>query len=547
MDIVLVLTLSVVAIAAANSIGPRLAIAPPLILVVGGLLVTMMPWVPNVSLHPEWILIGVLPPLLYSAAVSMPTMEFRRNLAPIGALSVALVVFSAVVIGLLVHALLPEVSLWTGIAVGAIVSPTDAVATQMIKKLGAPSRIVAILEGESLLNDATALVLLRTAIAASAAGVSLGGAFGDFVWAVVGAVVIGFIVGKVFLFVASKLTNSTVCTALSFTVPYVAYLPAEHAEASGLVASVAAGIVVGAGAAKHLSAAQRMSDVQNWRTLELLLEGGVFLLVGLEMSALVSHVHRDGGRLSDALVVAVVILVGTVVLRAAFVAPMAVWLDHRARRNDLLAPRLREIGNRLPDNETGKMRRVNRKIADVDYFLSSPFGWRESTVVVWAGMRGAVTVAAAQTLPVDTTSRSLLVLIAFLVAVGSLMVQGLTLGPLVRLLGVQPDDGEIDAERADLHKRLRAVVEDDLQVRYATEPERYKRVRDVVVRSEDSEDGTMRSVGRAEFVMLRQAMIDAQRGELLALRDEGSFGAQVLTEALARLDAEQITIDLYRP
>ncbi|MFN8056784.1 MULTISPECIES: cation:proton antiporter [unclassified Gordonia (in: high G+C Gram-positive bacteria)] len=184
MDIVFVLTLSVVAIAAANSIGPRLAIAPPLILVVGGLLVTMLPWVPNVSLHPEWILIGVLPPLLYSAAVSMPTMEFRRNLAPIGALSVALVVFSAVAIGFLVHALLPDVSLWTGIAIGAIVSPTDAVATQMIKKLGAPSRIVAILEGESLLNDATALVLLRTAIAAAAAGVSVGGAFGDFVWSV---------------------------------------------------------------------------------------------------------------------------------------------------------------------------------------------------------------------------------------------------------------------------------------------------------------------------------------------------------------------------
>jgi CPA1 family monovalent cation:H+ antiporter len=547
MDIVLVITLSVVAIAAANSIGPRLAIAPPLILVAGGLLVTTLPWVPNVSLHPEWILIGVLPPLLYSAAVSMPTMEFRRNLAPIGALSVALVVFSAVAIGFLVHALLPEVSLRTGIAIGAIVSPTDAVATQMIKKLGAPSRIVAILEGESLLNDATALVLLRTAIAVSAVGVSVGGAFGDFVWAVVGAVVIGFVVGKVFLFVASKLTNSTVCTALSFTVPYVAYLPAEHVEASGLVASVAAGIVVGAGAANHLSAAQRMSDVQNWRTLELLLEGGVFLLVGLEMSALVSHVHRDGGRLSDALVVAVAILVAVVLLRAVFVAPMAVWLARRARRVDRLAPKLREFGDRLPANETGKMRRVNRKIADVDYYVSSPLGWRESTIVVWAGMRGAVTVAAAQTLPVDTTSRSLLVLIAFLVAVGSLMVQGLTLGPLVRWLGVQPDDGEADAERADLRRRLRAVVEDDLKARYATEPERYRRVRDAVLRSEDSEEGSVRMLGRTEFVVLRQAMIDAQRGELLDLRDEGSYGADVLTEALARLDAEQIAVDLYKP
>jgi CPA1 family monovalent cation:H+ antiporter len=127
------------------------------------------------------------------------------------------------------------------------------------------------------------------------------------------------------------------------------------------------------------------------------------------------------------------------------------------------------------------------------------------------------------------------------------MVQGLTLGPLVRWLGVQPDDGEADAERADLRRRLRAVVEDDLKARYATEPERYRRVRDAVLRSEDSEEGSVRMLGRTEFVVLRQAMIDAQRGELLDLRDEGSYGADVLTEALARLDAEQIAVDLYKP
>ena len=170
---------------------------------------------------------------------------------------------------------------------------------------------------------------------------------------------IGFVVGKAFLFVASKLSNSTVCTALSFTVPYAAYLPAEHIEASGLVASVAAGIIVGAGAANHLSAAQRMSDVQNWRTLELLLEGGVFLLVGLEMSALVSHVHRDGGRLSDALVVAVSVLVAVVLLRAVFVGPMALWLARRARRVDRLAPKLREFGDRLPADESLPQRPVS--------------------------------------------------------------------------------------------------------------------------------------------------------------------------------------------
>ncbi len=546
MGAILVITIGILAIAAAHTIGPRLAIAPPLILVTVGLLVGLIPSV-DVMVSPEWILAGVLPPLLYSAAVSMPTMEFRRNLAAIGGLSVTLVVLSAVVIGALVHALIPEVSLWTGIAVGAIVSPTDAVATAMVKKLGAPSRVVAILEGESLLNDASALVMLRTAIAATAVGVSIGGTLGRFVWAVVGAVALGVVVGRAYLFVASRLTNTTVTTAVSFTVPYLAYLPAEHFGSSGLVAAVAAGIVTGVGAARHLTAAHRMSEVQNWRTVELLLEGGVFALMGLELSSLIGDVNDSGARLHTAFGLAGLILVVVVAVRAAFVGPMAGLLRRRARRADRLAPTLREIGGRLLDDVPPRVsRRFRRKIADLDYFLSSPLGWRESTIVVWAGMRGAVTVAAAQTLPIGTTSRSLLVLVAFLVALGSLLVQGLTLGPLVRILGVTADDDEIETERNALHVRLRGVIEDDLADRFATDPERFRRVREAVIRTEDTEDGTMRSVGRAEFVAVRQAMIDAQRGELLALRDEGRFSSQVLTEALARLDAEQISVDLHR-
>lgn len=545
MEAILVIIVGVLAIAAANALGPRVAIAPPLILVTGGLLVGLLPQV-NVMVSPEWILLGVLPPLLYSAAVSMPTMEFRRNLAAIGGLSLTLVVLSAVVVGVVVHALIPEISLWTGIAVGAIVSPTDAVATQMVKRLGAPSRVVAILEGESLLNDASALVLLRTAVAATAVSISIGGAIGGFVWAVVAALGIGFLVGKANLLVASRLSNSTVTTAVSFTIPYLAYLPAEHVGASGLVASVTAGIVTGVGAASHLSAAHRMAEVHNWRTIELLLEGGVFLLMGLELSSLIGDVSRDGGRLHTAFGLAALVLVVVLAVRVAFVGPMAGMLHRRARRLDDLAPKLREIGSRMPDDAPPRVsRKLNRKLADLDYFLSSPLGWRESTVVVWAGMRGAVTVAAAQTLPIETTSRSLLVLVAFLVALGSLLLQGLTLGPLVRLLGVTPDDAEIDVERNTLHVRLRGVIEDDLADRFATDPEHYRRVREVVVQSEDSEDGTVAHVGRAEFAALRQAMIDAQRSELLALRDEGQFSSQVLTEALARLDAEQISVDLY--
>ena len=203
-------------------------------------------------------------------------------------------------------------------------------------------------------------------------------------------------VGKAFLFVASKLSNSTVCTALSFTVPYAAYLPAEHIEASGLVARSRPASSSAPGR-NHLSAAQRMSDVQNWRTLELLLEGGVFLPSSAWRC-------RPSSPTSTATAAACRTrwwsrfrsLWRWCLLRAVFVGPMALWLARRARRVDRLAPKLREFGDRLPADGRGKMRRVNRKIADVDYYVSSPLGWRESTIVVWAGMRGAVTVAAAQ-------------------------------------------------------------------------------------------------------------------------------------------------------
>ncbi|MFT3899257.1 MAG: cation:proton antiporter [Gordonia sp. (in: high G+C Gram-positive bacteria)] len=545
--VILLVAAAILAIAAANTLGPRLAIAPSLILVTGGLLVSLIPAVPEIVVQPEWILAGILPPLLYSAAASMPSMEFRRNLAPIGALSIILVVLSAVVVGFVVHAVIPEIPLWTGIAVGAIVSPTDAVATQMVKKLGAPGRVVALLEGESLLNDATALVMLRTAIAATAAGVAVGGAIGDFVWAITAAVAVGWAIGRVNLLIAARVHNPVVTTAVSFTVPYLAYLPAEHLGASGLVAAVAAGIVTGMGAARHLTAAHRMSEMQNWRTIELLLEGGVFLLMGLELSSLITDVHRAGARVHVAIELAALILVVIVVVRGAFVGPMLAWLGRLARRSDRLRPRLREIGEQLPDDAPAKWtRRLNRKIADLDYFQSTRLGWRESTLVVWAGMRGAVTVAAAQTLPLNTTSRSLLVLTAFLVALGSLLVQGFTIAPLIRRLGVAQDEAELDGERAALHQQLRDVIADDMAAKFDVDPDEFRRVRDAVLKSEDSEDGTVRHVGRSEFVAMRQAMIDAQRSQLLALRDEGQYSSQVLTEALARLDAEQISVDLYR-
>ena len=172
---ILLVVVAVLLIAAVHDLAPRIHVAPALVLVVIGALVGIPEFVPAVEIDPEWILVGVLPPLLYAAAVSMPTMDFRRDFWTISALSVVLVLISAVALGFFFHWVIPGIGLATGIALGAIVSPTDAVATSIAKRMGAPARVTAVLEGESMLNDASALVLLRAAVAAIASSVSFGG------------------------------------------------------------------------------------------------------------------------------------------------------------------------------------------------------------------------------------------------------------------------------------------------------------------------------------------------------------------------------------
>ncbi|WP_394685792.1 cation:proton antiporter, partial [uncultured Microbacterium sp.] len=217
MDPLLLVLAGVVVIALATVIGPRFNVAGPLVLLAVGAGVSLLPFVEPFSVNPEVILVGVLPPLLYSAAVQLPAIEFRRDFAPIAGLSVLLVVLSSLVLGLFFWAVIPGLGLALAIALGAILSPTDAVATSIAKRLGISPRVVTLLEGESLLNDATALVLLRTAVAALASGFAFGDAIGNFAWGVFLALVVGALVGWGNLRLRERVTNSAANTALSFT------------------------------------------------------------------------------------------------------------------------------------------------------------------------------------------------------------------------------------------------------------------------------------------------------------------------------------------
>ncbi|MET4226406.1 cation:proton antiporter [Oerskovia enterophila] len=610
----------VLAVVGVTALAPRLGVAAPLILVLLGVAVSFLPAVSAVEVDPEWILAGVLPPLLYSASVSMPAMDFRRDLKAISGLSVVLVVISAVVLGFLFHLLIPGIGLATGIALGAIISPTDAVATSIVKKAGVSPRVVTVLEGESLLNDASALVLLRSAIAATAATVSVGQVAGDFVYAVAVAVAIGFVVGKANLWLRSRVREATSNTAISFVVPFIAFLPSEHLGASGLVAVVTAGIVTGLGAPKHLSPQDRIAEKANWRTVELLLESGVFLLMGLEVFGLVEEVREEHGSLWTAAGLALMAAVVVIALRSVFVAVL-LWLMKRSnRRNPEVREKLSAVTEKLERGELptieergqggqgarrrkrrarrgpggpggagvpglggpgglagarggpgaeplaaddprflSRMARVQtfltRRIADIDYLAQEPLGRREGVLLVWAGMRGVVTLAAAQSLPADTPHRALLILIAFFVAAGTLLVQGGTLPWVVRRLDLTVDTSTESDERLALLGELSRVASEVIDapglVRpdgtpYA--PETIERVRQEIAHDDlVDREATEADEQHRQYRELRLAVLAAQREELLHVRDHGTYSSGAMDETLKVLDASQISVEMHAP
>ncbi|MDN5853220.1 MAG: cation:proton antiporter [Actinomycetia bacterium] len=530
MELLIIVVLGLLVIAGSGVIGDRYGVAAPLVLVVVGIAVSLLPFTPEVEVEPELILAGLLPPLLYSAAVSVPTMNLRRDFGAVGGLSVVLVVVSSLALGAFFSWMIPGLDLAWGIALGAVISPTDAAANAIAKRMGVAPRVMVILEGECLLNDATALVLLRTAVASAAASFSLWETIGKFAFAVFAAVVIGVVVGHLNVYVRARVKDSATNTILSFTVPFVASIPAEEIGASGLVAAVVAGVVTGWHAPRDLSPQHRLSDSQNWHLVELVLEGTIFLLMGLELTAVIGDVRESDFGIASAVGIAAIALVLTIVIRAAYSAPLLRGLRRRSERRQRIGPRLTQVRDALDDPDKIAeieeraarrrrrrtfdlerfRRRIRRMMADLDYFVESPLTWRDGGLLVWAGMRGAVTVAAAQTLPEDAPHRSVLVLIAYTVATFSLLLQGGTLTTVVRMLRPSvPDPEVVRAERTEVLELLRAV-------KVPT----------------DGMSSNQHSL----------ALVRARREALLDARSEGEYGEESLTGALASLDAEEISL-----
>ncbi|WGD37309.1 cation:proton antiporter [Lysinibacter sp. HNR] len=570
MEPTLIILIAVTLMIGAALFSRRTGIATPLILLTIGIGISFIPSVPTIEIDPEWILAGVLPPLLYAAAVNVPVLDFRRNFKAITGLSVTLVIVNAIVTGLLLHWIMPQINLALAIALGAVISPTDAVAATSIgKRLGLPSRLVTLLEGESLVNDATALVLLRSSIAAIGGTVSLWSVAGDFVFSAAAAILIGLIVGWITITIRSRLNDPVLTTTVSFMVPFLAYIPAEHIGASGVLSVVVAGLVTGHRGTKVLAANDRISEHTNWNTVQFILEHGVFLLMGLELRGLITDLDHSQGQLGNALLVGLILTVLVTLLRFVFVIPQMTLLrrDEQKRLND--ADRLNEMEERLkkyePQSErlkkqkTRAQRGVAQRSAHLSFIENQGLTWKGSVILSWSGMRGVVTLAAAQSLPAATPYRSFLIVVAFTVAVLTLVGLGGSLPFVIRKMRIQGDD--VDAHRLETLSLLKeineaalAILDEPAKLLIEDKPvdpgvvERLrKQYQKRAILSQMTGPSTERLNVATQTFILQRRMLEAARDELLDARAIGGYSSRAIKQAQELFDMEEYRLNKIHP
>ncbi|SHG18802.1 sodium/proton antiporter, CPA1 family [Jatrophihabitans endophyticus] len=555
MHLTLVLVVGIVSVVATSAVADRIGVAAPLGLVLVGIAMSFVPGV-HVELEPEIVLDGVLPPLLYASATRMPGHDFRRNFGTIFALAVYLVALTTVGAGYLAYAVLPGVGLAACLALGAVVSPTDAVAaTSVGSKLGLPSRLTAIIEGEGLVNDATALVLLTSAATAISTPTHVWRVGVDFVYSVAVATAFGLVVGLLGVVARAWLRDAVTTTAVSFTIPFVAFLPADLLDASGVLAVVVAGLVSGAMGPRHLPAPSRLAESVNWRTIAFLLEGGIFLVLGLQLKPLWNGVEDAGLSAGTTVATGLLVAALTLGIRIVFVAPVIARLRYSAERAGRQRARIAgveqkidDLGDRLTPRRLQQARqRVAQHKADLDFSVTQRLGARGGGVLAWSGMRGAVTVAAAQTLPADTPHRAQLILIAFTVAVVTLLVQGASLPYVIRWLEVPGDDPALErvayaALAADMTDAAAEAVSRDavvasVGVEAVERMERLLRDRAKPREQDAAHDEQARRHGELMGVVLA-----AQREALLAAQAEGRYSSAVLHRAQQTLDLQELMV-----
>ncbi len=517
----LVLLGLLVAVAALLAIAQIIRIPYPILLVLGGLALGFVPGMPSIELSPDLVLVAFLPPLLYGAAFFTPLRELRANAGSISLLAVGLVLATTVAVAVVAHSVIPGLTWPTAFVLGAIVSPTDpTAATAIAQRLGLPRRLTALIEGESLVNDGTALVVYRVAVVAVVTGTfSLASASGEFVLNVAGGILVGLAVGVVIREVRRRLDNPPVEITISILSGFFAYLPAHALDVSGVLAAVTVGIYMGWHTPELTTSQTRLQGQAVWEIVFLVLNGALFTLVGLQLPAILDALStaRTTQELIGyaALVTAVVVLV-----RFAWVAVGAYM------------PGMTRMGGDAP--------------------------WKGALVLSWSGMRGAVSLAAALALPLTTDAgtpfpnRDLIVFLTFAVILGTLVVQGLTLPALIRWLDLE-DDGLAEKEEAKARiraaeaalARLDELIDEDwvnadtadrLRGLYGFRRDRFSS------RFDEESDSSIEDQS-VNYQRLRRELLEAERQAVRRLRRDGYIDDDVMRRVQRDLDLEDQRLD----
>ncbi|MBT2406740.1 MULTISPECIES: Na+/H+ antiporter [unclassified Streptomyces] len=504
--------------AAVAGLARRTPVPAPLLLVAAGLIAAYIPGVPSYALDPHIVLPLLLPPLLHTAAVDSSYLDLRANIRPVALLSVGYVLFATLAVGYAAYLVVPGLSLPVALVLGAVIAPPDAVAaTAIARKLGLPNRITTILQGESLVNDATAITAYKVTLAA-AVGVSAGwaGGIAEFLLASVGGVGVGLVLMVPIHHMRKRLREPLLQNTLSLLIPFVAYAAAERVHASGVLAVVVVALYLG-----HrnwqVDFATRLQEEAVWKMVAFILESVVFALIGLQLPVVLKGLGEYEGL--HAAWYALAVFLTVVVARFLWVFP-ATFLPR------VLSERIRA---REPDTN-----------------------WKAPVIVGWAGMRGVVSLAIAFSVPMSVPHRNLLLFLTFTTVIGTLVVQGLTLPPLIRLLRLPPRDAhaetlaeaqaQSEASRA-AEQRLTELLE---LPENALPPPLADRLRTVLERRRNAVWERLGEVNpvtgeSADDIYRRLAgeMIEAEREVFVSLRDRRRIDDEMLRALLHRLDLEE--------
>jgi len=497
----------------------RFDVPLPIAQVFGGILLSAIPFIPTVPVDPELAFVLFVPPLLYRAAATSSLRDTRRDLNPILLLAVALVLITIAAVAVTAHAIAPRIPWGAAFVLGAIVAPSDAdVTTQIVRRLGLPSRVVTILEGETLLNDTTAFVAYRMAVAAAAVGsFSLASAAGSFVLKTVGGLVFGIVVGWFFRKLRPLIGDPTAVTTLSLLTPFAAYLIAEQVQASGVLAVVAAGAVASRTPLRTTSARTRVRLNVVWDAASFAIASLVFTLIGLQIGRLVPQFL---GVDSLHLVFAVVVVSATVVITRLLWIFSATYFPRIVRHPRRPAPR-----------------------------------WRALVVLGWAGLRGGDTLVMALAIPFQTASgapfpvRGVLVAVAFGVIMLTLLVQGFTLRPLIKRFALPREDAlAVEERRARVEAEQAALrTLEDIGGLGNIPANALAQMREgIAQRTRLDLDDTDHSAGHTGLTLedsirdAEQQVREAARDAIVGLRDREIIGDAAFRRVLSDLDLDEI-------